>query len=192
MSRIPVRSFAIPVLLASLTAPPAALAQQAKPSQGTKPAPAAKPTTAAPAPATSLEETRSVNLRAYAELLRSDIRAQKVAIITEVMQFTEAEDAKFWPVYRQYEVELAKINDDRFAMIKEYAGNYDKLTDAVADRLAVRALDVEARRHALLSTYYQRFKSALSPKTAARFLQVEHQILLLLDLQIAASLPIAR
>jgi hypothetical protein len=27
-------------------------------------------------------------------------------------------------------------------------------------------------------------------KTAARFLQVEHQILLLLDLQIAASLPI--
>ena len=136
-------------------------------------------------------DTREANLRAYVELLRSDLRAQKVAVITEVMEFTEAEDAKFWPVYREYETELAKINDDRMALIKEYAVTYDALTDATADRLALRALDLEARRQTLTKTYYERFKSVLSPKTAARFLQVEHQILLLLDLQIAASLPIA-
>ena len=138
------------------------------------------------------DDTRDVNLRAYAELLRSDLRSQKVAIITEVMEFTEAEDAKFWPVYREYETELAKINDDRLALIKEYARNYETLTDAVADRLARGALDLEARRHTLKATYYDRFKAALSPRTAARFLQVENQILLLLDLQIAASLPIAQ
>ena len=34
-------------------------------------------------------------------------------------------------------------------------------------------------------------KGAMSPKTAARALQVESQILLLLDLQVAASLPVA-
>ena len=135
--------------------------------------------------------TREANLRAYVELLRSDLRAQKVAVISEVMEFTEAEDAKFWPVYRQYETELAKINDDRMALIKEYSVSYDALTDATADRLALRALDLEARRLTLTKTYYERFKSVVSPKTAARFIQVEHQILLLLDLQIAASLPIA-
>ena len=151
--------------------------------QGTKPA--------APAPA-ARSDSRDANLRAYAELLRSDLRSQKVAIITEVMAFTEAEDAKFWPVYREYEAELAKINDDRIALIKEYAGNYEKMTDAVADRLARGALDVEARRNALKLKYYDRFKSALSAKTAARFLQVENQILLLLDLQISASLPIVQ
>jgi hypothetical protein len=142
-------------------------------------------------PAAAANDTRDVNLRAYAELLRSDLRAQKVAVITEVMQFTEAEDAKFWPVYRQYETDLAKINDDRMALIKEYSGAYDTLTDATADRLALRALDLEARRQALTASYYTRFKAVLPPKTAARFLQVEHQILLLMDLQIAASLPIA-
>ena len=144
--------------------------------------------TAAPAAAAA---TREANLRAYVELLRSDLRAQKVAVISEVMEFTEAEDAKFWPVYRQYEAELAKINDDRMALIKEYSGSYDALTDATADRLALRALDLESRRQTLTKTYYDRFKSVVSPKTAARFIQVEHQILLLLDLQIAASLPIA-
>ena len=134
---------------------------------------------------------RDFNLRAYAELLRSDLRAQKVALITEVMQFTEAEDAAFWPVYRQYEAELAKINDDRIALITEYSLNYEALTDATADRLAQSALALEGRRQALTVSYYDRFKMVLPPKTAARFLQVEHQILLLLDLQIAASLPIA-
>ena len=88
---------------------------------------------------------RDFNLRAYAELLRSDLRAQKVAIITEVMQFTEAEDAAFWPVYREYEADLAKINDDRIALITEYSLSYEALTDATADRLAQSALALEAQ-----------------------------------------------
>jgi len=137
-------------------------------------------------------EAREANLRAYTELLRSDVRAQKAAIITELMQFTEDEDAKFWPVYREYEAELAKVNDDRIALIKEYADSYDKMTDDIADRLARGVLDVEGRRHALKLKYYDRFKSVLPPRTAARFLQVENQILLILDLQIAASLPIVQ
>ena len=142
--------------------------------------------------ARDVTDTREVNLRAYAELLRSDLRAQKVAIITEVMQFTEAEDAKFWPVYREYETELSKVNDDRLALVKEYAANYEKMTDAAADRLARGALELEARRHALKLKYYDRFASTLPLKTAARFFQVENQILLILDLQIAASLPVVQ
>jgi hypothetical protein len=154
--------------------------------------PGAHSAAAQSAKAPAADATREVNMRAYVELLRSDLRTQKVAIITEVMQFTEAEDAKFWPVYRDYESELAKINDDRISLVKEYAGTYATLTDATADKLARRALDLEARRHALKATYYDRVKTALSPKTAARFIQVENQILLLLDLQIAASLPLAK
>ena len=138
------------------------------------------------------DDTREANLRAYVELLRSDVRSQKAAILTELMDFTEAEDAKFWPVYREYETELAKVNDDRLALIKEYAENYEKLTDEVADRLARGALDVEGRRNGLKARYYDRFKSVLSPKAAARFLQIENQMLLILDLQIAASLPIVQ
>jgi hypothetical protein len=139
----------------------------------------------------TLDDTRDINLRTYVELLRSDLRAQKVAVITEVMQFTEDEDAKFWPVYREYEVALAKINDDRMKLVTDYADSYDTLTDQTADRLVQDALGLEARRHALMVEYYDRFKKVLPAKTAARFMQVENQILLLLDLQIASSLPIA-
>jgi hypothetical protein len=138
------------------------------------------------------DDTRDANLRAYIELLRSDLRTQKVAIITEVMAFNEEEDAKFWPIYREYETELAKINDDRIKGITEYADNFDNITDELADRLVRGALSLEERRHALKAQTYERLKSALPSKTAARFLQVENQILLLLDLQIASSLPIVK
>jgi len=137
------------------------------------------------------QQTKTLNLSAYAELLRSDLRLQKVAIITEVMGFTEAEDKAFWPIYREYDAEMAKLGDERVALVADYARNYDKLSDEVADRLARSALDLEARRQALKAKYYERVKAALKPRSALRFLQVEHQLLLLIDLQISAALPIA-
>ena len=138
------------------------------------------------------DDTRDVNLRAYVELLRSDVRAQKVAILSEMMDFTEDEDAKFWPIYREYDVDLSRINDDRVALIQEYAANYEQMTDTVADKIARGALDLEARRNALKLQYYDRLKTALSARTAARFLQVENQLLMILDLQISAALPIVK
>ena len=52
--------------------------------------------------------------------------------------------------------------------------------------------DLESGRAAAKRKCYERVKAALSPRTAMRFLQVEHQLQLLIDLQIAASLPVAR
>ena len=135
-------------------------------------------------------DPRDVNLRAYVELLRSDVRSQKVAILTELMDFTEAEDSAFWPIYREYDVELSKINDDRVKVIADYAANYAAMSDASADRIARGALDLEARRQALKLKYYDRVKAALSAKQAARFLQIENQLLMLIDLQIASALPV--
>jgi hypothetical protein len=137
------------------------------------------------------DEAISLNLSAYAELLRSDVRTQKVAIITEVMGFTDAEDKAFWPIYRDYDAEMAKLGDERVELIADYAKAFDTITDDVADKLAAKAMDLQTRRNAALGKCYQRVKAALSPRTALRFLQVEHQLQLVIDLQIAASLPVA-
>ena len=137
-------------------------------------------------------ETKDTNLRAYVELLRADVRAQKVAFFTELMEFTTEEDKAFWPIYRAYDTELSAINDERVTGIEEYARNYGKVTDALADKLATKALELEGRRTALKQKYYERFKTALSPTIAARFLQIENQLLSIIDLQIAASLPITK
>jgi hypothetical protein len=138
------------------------------------------------------QQTKTLNLTAYAELLRSDVRTQKVAILTQVMGFTEEEDKAFWPIYREYDAEMSKLADERVSLIAEYAKSYGKTTDAEADQLATKAIDLDARRQAALGRCYERVKQALSPRTALRFLQVEHQLQLLIDLQIASSLPIVK
>jgi hypothetical protein len=137
-------------------------------------------------------EAREQNLRAYTELLRSDIRMQKVAVITQMMRFTEQEDAVFWPIYREYELELSRINDDRLRLIETYARVYDTLTEETANALVEKSLDLESRRTALKQKYYNKLKTALPPRTAAKLMQIENQILLLLDLQVAAALPVVR
>lgn len=137
-------------------------------------------------------QTNTLNLTAYAELLRSDVRAEKVAIITEVMGFTEAEDAAFWPIYRAYDAEMAKLGDERVALIADYAKNYGQMTDEAADRLALKAIDLDAKRGAALAKCYADVKKGLSAATALRFLQVESQLQHIIDLQIAASLPLSK
>jgi len=152
---------------------------------------AALPAKAQTAPTPEQQQNRSLNLSAYAELLRADLHLKKAAIITEVMEFTPEEDKAFWPIYREYEAEMAKLGDERVALVADYARNFDTLTDAVADTLAKKALDLEGRRQAVKAKCYERVRGALSARTALRFLQVEHQLLLITDLQIAAALPVA-
>jgi hypothetical protein len=154
---------------------------------------AAAPAARAQAPQSGVDpQSRTKNLAAYAELLRSDVRAQKVAIITELMEFSENDAKAFWPIYRDYDAEMTKLGDERVALIDDYATNYEKMTDEIADRLASKAIDLDGRRRATMAKCYDNVKKALGAKTAMRFLQVEHQLLLLIDLQIASSLPIVR
>ena len=140
----------------------------------------------------SEQQTKTLNLNAYAELLRSDVHLQKVAILTEVMGFSEAEDKAFWTIYRDYNAEMEKLGDQRVALIAEYARVYSQITDQAAQSLATRAVDLDKRRNATLEQCFGRVGAALSPKMALKFLQVEHQLLLIIDLQIAASLPIVK
>ena len=50
--------------------------------------------------------------------------------------------------------------------------------------------EYEEKLLALKKTYFQKFSKALTPKLAARFFQIENQLLDVIDLQIASSLPV--
>jgi hypothetical protein len=124
------------------------------------------------------------------ESLRADTRADKVAIITEAMQFSDQDSKIFWPVYRKYEADLMKVNDQRVALIKSYAGKFTTMTDADAKDMINQSLDFESRRTEVKRKYAKEFqKAGLSALTVAKFIQLEHRLDLLIDVQIAAELP---
>jgi hypothetical protein len=136
-------------------------------------------------------DVQKKNVEAYIDLLRKGVRQQKAEIMGAVMVLSADEAAKFWPIYSEYDTELIKLNDQRVANINEYARAYDQMTDEKADDLIQKALVYQKERAELLAKTYDRVKQAVGAITAARFVQIEHQLLLIIDLQIASSLPVA-
>lgn len=128
----------------------------------------------------------------YIEVLKSEIKTDKKAIIIETMGFTEQESAAFWPVYNEFEHELEKLSDKRIANIKDFAANYDSLSDKKADELINTSFNFMEDRLSLNKKYYNKFAEVLTPTVAAKYMQLENQIQLILDLSIAANLPLAK
>ena len=137
-------------------------------------------------------DAREQNFRAYVILLRADIKAQRNDIISAIMQFSDSDAAKFWPIFKQYDAELTKIGDGRTQLIVDYARNYDSLTNEEADRLMSKAFELEAQRATLKKKYFDKMKMKLSATQAAKFFLVENQIQHIVDLQISASLPVVQ
>ena len=143
---------------------------------------------AASAPATSDAEQK--NIQAYINLMRENVRQDKAEIMGAVMVLSAADAAKFWPIYSDYDAQLTKLNDQRVENIKQYARDYEQMTDEEADQLVQKSMAYQKERAELFALTYEKVKQALGAVTAARFAQVEHQLLLIIDLQIASSLPV--
>src|SRR3954467_1491677 len=78
------------------------------------------------------------------QLLRQDIRSNKKQLVAANLTLTDGEATKFWPVYDQYSVEMTKLGDQKYALLKEYAQNFGSLTDAQAQSLLDRSLAVDS------------------------------------------------
>jgi hypothetical protein len=135
-------------------------------------------------------ESKQLNLQVYVGLLRSDLRASKRGIIKESMQLDEKLAAEFWPLYNQYDAEQTKLGDEKLALIQDYAHEFLTMNDQKADQLANQALKLEDQRLALRRKYYDLMKKVLPTTLVVRFFQLENQIDLIVDLQIASNLPI--
>jgi len=139
---------------------------------------------------TGQDDAQKKNVQAYIELMRRNVRQDKAEIMGSVMALNAQDAAKFWPIYSDYDTQLAKLNDQRVQNITEYTQSYNDMTDEKADGLIHKAMEFQKQRAELFAATYEKLKQALGATTAARFAQVEHQLLLIIDLQIDAALPV--
>jgi hypothetical protein len=125
-------------------------------------------------------------------MLRLDLRSQKKQIIAANLQLTDQEAEKFWPVYDQYTAELVKINDAKYAAIKEYAQNYDTLTDAQATALTKQIIGVDGQVSDLRERYVPIVSKVLPGKKTALFFQLDRRLVMLIDIQLATQIPMVQ
>lgn len=119
------------------------------------------------------------------KLLRENLRSQKKLIVAANMQLTGAEAKTFWPVYDQYASDLAKINDSKAALIKDYLQNLDTMNGEQAGSYVRKRAAVEESIMQLRLKYFPAFRKVLSARQTALFFQIDWRVGLLIDVQLA-------
>jgi hypothetical protein len=131
----------------------------------------------------------SASLDEEIAMMRSDLRSNRKKVIAANMKFAPDEAKWFWPTYDQYVNELVSINNAKYALIKEYLQN-ESMTDEQADSLSKRWIDVDESVVQLRLKYVPIFRKVLSAKSTAMFFQLDRRVQLMIDLQLASSIPL--
>ncbi len=126
----------------------------------------------------------------YAELLGRDVRAAKRGVLGESLGLSEPQASAFWPIYRVYEDEAAVVDARRVALVRELVTAWGTLGDERAKAIGDEWFAIQKERIAVLERAHARVRGALGPKVAARFVQVEHALNLLVDVSLAEESPL--
>jgi hypothetical protein len=137
-------------------------------------------------------DTQEDPVRDYVTNLRGELSNGKATFINQVMNLSVEEAKIFWPIYYEYEKELFELGDHRLQMIKQFViANKDKaLDDAQAKTMATDWFKLQADRLSLFKKYHSVITKKLSAVRAAQFIQIEYRVNTMIDIMIAAELPL--
>jgi len=105
--------------------------------------------------------------------LQDLIGIKKKQYVEEHVKIKDADAAKFWAIYDDYELYRSEIGERRVININEYVKNYSSLTNEKADELMKASFSITNDLEKLLEKTYSRMAKDVSPVVAVQFVQVE-------------------
>src|SRR4029453_7858326 len=153
---------------------------------------AQQPPAPAQTPATSTPQDTEADLTSALELTRSSIQLRRQAIVTSVMDLSPKEAEAFWPLYREYRVEMAKVGDRVSKLLVDYSGQYDTLTDEQARKIMKEWLSIEQAKMSVKGKYVSKFQKILPARKVMRFFQADNKLDAVINAQLASVVPLAR
>jgi hypothetical protein len=126
----------------------------------------------------------------YIELARDILKTEKKAAIAEGMELSDTEITPFWELYNEYNSKLSQTQNQRVALIKDFAKNYETMTNEKADEIMKSFFKYQQEIVKLRKSYYSRFKKILPSSKAARYFQLENKIQALVDAELAMQIPL--
>ena len=121
--------------------------------------------------------------------LRADLKANREEIIRQSLQLKPAVADSFWPVYMEYQRDLSPINDKLVALVKSYAAKFGSITDAEAQEMTLKMLEIQEQKIELKQRYFPIFAKATSAFVAAQFFQADYRLELMFGIKLASELP---
>ncbi|HTA31499.1 MAG TPA: hypothetical protein VK731_13490 [Candidatus Cybelea sp.] len=124
------------------------------------------------------------------EVARSALKTDRQAAVVATLELTESEGKDFWPLYREYRFEMDKVNDGLMKLVLEYAKLYPNVPESSAKQMLKDYTDFQKKQVGKRTSYLKKFSKVLPAAKALRFAQVETRLDLLVQLQLAANVPL--
>ncbi len=125
-------------------------------------------------------------------LLRADIMADRQAVVAANLDLTEAEGARFWPMYREYRQEMMKVGDRTQKVLQEFLKSYETMSADQAKAMLAEMLDMQAEETKLKKSYVKKFGEVLPVVKVVRLYQIDNKIDAIIRYDLAASIPLVR
>jgi len=128
------------------------------------------------------------------QILREKVKADKKLLVAANMELTESEAKGFWPVYEEYQKDLAAINQRIVKLIESYAADYraSTLTDEKAKKLIDEMVAIEQAEAGLKTSSVPKLRKVLPEKKVARYLQIENKIRAVVKYELAEKVPLVQ
>ena len=128
------------------------------------------------------------------EIIHEKLKADKKLLVAKYMELTDSEAKNFWPVYEAYQMDLQKIHVRLGNLLKSYADGYRNLslTNEGTKKLLDDWLAIEQDGANMRKSYASKILKVLPAKKAARYLQIENEYRIMLNYDLAATVPLAR
>jgi hypothetical protein len=124
------------------------------------------------------------------EVLRSQIGADRQALVAANMQLSEKQGEGFWPLYREFHMEKDVLMDRRVKILTEFRDDYMGMTAEQAEQILVDALKLEKDLYKLKESYRKKFQKVLAPRATLRFYQIENKLDTVINFSIASVVPL--
>jgi len=126
----------------------------------------------------------------YLQQLRADIQTDRQALVAGSLGLTEEEGEAFWPVYRDYRNDMAKVGDRMQTLIQDYAQIWDTATEEQAKTMVNEMLAIQRDELKVRKSHLSKFRRVLPEVKVARFLQIENKIDVIVKLGLADVIPL--
>jgi hypothetical protein len=123
-------------------------------------------------------------------MMRTLIQTERQAIVAENLGLSDAEGEVFWPVYRDYMTERAKLGDRYTNLIKDYAAAYPSVSDEKAGELMKEFFAIANEQVKLKRKWMDKLGKVLPVAKTMRFLQIENKLDAYMDAALADEIPL--
>lgn len=126
------------------------------------------------------------------DILIEKVSADKKLLVATNMSMTDKEADAFWPVYEDYQQDLASINQRIVGLIQRYAEVYrtDTLTEELAAGFTEEMLEIQQAEVDLNKSYVPKFEQVLSKIKVARYIQIENKLRAIVKYGLAERVPL--